>query len=137
MGRSLASENHRRPRIRSVVDQVYDALLERVLTPDIPHGTRLRQGVLAEEMGLSRTPLREFDLGDMRHAWTARLTPRAGRRGHCGRFRGQPRVPSCARRRLALPHSTRFAERLWVSRIGPWIYSAQAADAPGDGRVGQ
>ncbi len=59
MSQSLTSDDSGRLRIRSVVDQIYDALLERVLSGDIPRGTRLPQGALAEEMGVSRTPLRE------------------------------------------------------------------------------
>jgi DNA-binding GntR family transcriptional regulator len=169
-----------RLRIRSVVDHVYDALRERILSGDIPRGTRLRQVSLAEEMGVSRTPLREalrrlsaegfvefspnqgatvsqLDLGDMRHAWTARLTlePAAARLAAATadgpaitrmrraveqqRAAADDRAASFAANRefhLALvaasgnPHLTRFSEMLWVSRIGAPIFSAQAADAP-------
>src|SRR5690348_10920048 len=176
------SPNSGRLRIRSVVDQVYDDLRERILSGDIPRGTRLRQVSLAEELGVSRTPLREalrrlsaegfvefspnqgatvsqLDLGDMRNAWTARLTlePAAARLAaeHADlpaiarmrqaverqRDAGGDRVAGFAANRefhLALvaatgnPHLTRFAEMLWVARIGAPIYSAQAADAPGE-----
>ena len=111
---------------------------------------------------MSRTPLREFDLGDMRHAWTARLTldPAAARLAAANadaaavtrmrravqlqRSSAEDSAAGFAANRefhLALvaasryPHSTRFAEMLWVSRIGPWISSAQAADAPGETAV--
>jgi DNA-binding GntR family transcriptional regulator len=182
MSQSLTSGDSGRLRIRSVVEQVYDALLERVLSGDIPRGARLPQGALAEEMGVSRTPLREalrrlsaegfvefspnqgatvsqLDLGDMRHAWTARLTlePAAARLAAANadaadvarmrravqqqRLSADDRAAGFAANRefhLTLvaasgnPHLTRFAEMLWVSRIGAWIYSAQAADAPGE-----
>jgi DNA-binding GntR family transcriptional regulator len=182
MSQSLTADDSGRLRIRSVVDQVYDALLQRVLSGDIPPGTRLSQGALAEEMGVSRTPLREalrrlsvegfvefstnqgatvsqFDLGDMRHAWTARLTlePAAARLAAANadpaditrmrhavqqqRLSAEDRAAGYAANRefhLALvaasrnPHLTRFSEMLWVSRIGAWIFSAQAADAPGE-----
>jgi DNA-binding GntR family transcriptional regulator len=45
--------------IESVVDQVYAALRERILAGELPRGARLRQEALAEELGVSRTPLRE------------------------------------------------------------------------------
>ncbi len=171
-----------RLRIRSVVDHVYDDLRERILSGDIPRGTRLRQVSLAEELGVSRTPLREalrrlsaegfvefsrnqgatvsqLDLGDLRHAWTARLTlePAAARLAaeHAAppavarmrqaverqRAAGDDRAAGFAANRefhVALvaasgnPHLTRFAEMLWVSRIGAPIYGAQAAGAPGE-----
>lgn len=42
-----------------MVEQTCDILRERIRTGEIPPGTRLRQEVLAEELGISRTPLRE------------------------------------------------------------------------------
>lgn len=45
--------------IQSVVDRVYVALRVRILDGDFPRGARLRQEALAEELGVSRTPLRE------------------------------------------------------------------------------
>jgi len=45
--------------IQSVVDQVYDAVRARILSGDLPRGSRLRQAALADELGVSRTPLRE------------------------------------------------------------------------------
>jgi DNA-binding GntR family transcriptional regulator len=45
--------------IESVVDQVYAVLRRRILDGDLGRGTRLRQEALAEELGVSRTPLRE------------------------------------------------------------------------------
>lgn len=45
--------------IRSVADQVYNVLLQRIVAGDLPPRTHLRQEALAEELGVSRTPLRE------------------------------------------------------------------------------
>jgi DNA-binding GntR family transcriptional regulator len=87
--------------IRSVVDFVHAALLERIVAGELAPGARLRQEALAEELGVSRTPLREAlvrlsseglveftpnrgatvagrDLSDMRQAWLARLVIEPG-----------------------------------------------------------
>jgi DNA-binding GntR family transcriptional regulator len=84
-------------RIESVVDQVYAAVRARILSGELPGGSRLLQTSLADELGVSRTPLREAlrrlsteglvvleanrgatvagrDLDDMWQAWRARLT---------------------------------------------------------------
>jgi DNA-binding GntR family transcriptional regulator len=164
--------------IQSVVDHVYASLRERILAGDLRRGTRLRQASLAEELGVSRTPLREalrrlateglvefspnrgatvseLDFGDMSHAWAARvaLEPGAARLAAerrdpqaIARLRRavelqrralHDREPSYAANRefhLALaaasgnPHLTRFAEMLWVPRIGVPIYEAQAVE---------
>jgi DNA-binding GntR family transcriptional regulator len=45
--------------IESVVDQVYSVVRDRILSGELPRGTRLRQEALAAELGISRTPLRE------------------------------------------------------------------------------
>ncbi len=42
-----------------MVEQACEILRERIRLGEIPPGTRLRQEVLAEELGISRTPLRE------------------------------------------------------------------------------
>lgn len=168
-------------RIQSVVDHVYAALRERILAGELARGTRLRQASLADELGVSRTPLREalrrlsteglvefspnrgatvseLDFGDMRHAWSARvaLEPGAARLAaerqdpasiaamraaiEMQRRAGGDRIESFAANRafhLALaaasgnPHLTRFAEMLWVPRIGVPIYQAQAAEPAG------
>jgi DNA-binding GntR family transcriptional regulator len=167
--------------IQSVVDHVYSALRERILSGDLPRGTKLRQASLADELGVSRTPLREalrrlsteglvefspnrgatvseLDFGDMRHAWSARvaLEPGAARlaaerrdAGAIAAMRGaiaqqraaaEDKAGSFAANRafhIALatasgnPHLTRFAEMLWVPRIGVPIYQAQAAEPAG------
>lgn len=44
---------------RALVDQLATNLQARVLSGDIPSGTRLRQSALAAEFGVSRTPIRE------------------------------------------------------------------------------
>lgn len=87
--------------IRSVVDQVHEELLQRIVAGELPPGCRLRQEALAEELGVSRTPLREAlarlvseglvdfapnrgatvarrDFGDMEQAWRARLVLEPG-----------------------------------------------------------
>lgn len=83
--------------IQSVVDQVYVAVRSRILSGELTGGSRLLQASLADELGVSRTPLREalrrlsteglvaleanrgatvalHSLDDMLHAWRARLT---------------------------------------------------------------
>jgi DNA-binding GntR family transcriptional regulator len=87
--------------IRSVVDRVHEELLERIVAGELPPGARLRQEALAEELGVSRTPLREAlarlvseglvefapnrgatvaerDFSDMEQAWRARLVIEPG-----------------------------------------------------------
>ena len=176
-----ANSPNGRLEIQSVVDHVYTALRERILSGDLPRASKLRQVSLAEEMGVSRTPLREalrrlaaeglvdfspnrgatvseLDFGDMRHAWAARvaLEPGAARlaaerrdpdgmaamraaiadQRSAGGVRGQSFSANRAFH-LALaaasgnPHLTRFAEMLWVPRIGVPIYAAQAAEPAG------
>jgi DNA-binding GntR family transcriptional regulator len=176
-----ANSPNGRLEIQSVVDHVYTALRERILSGDLPRASKLRQVSLAEEMGVSRTPLREalrrlaaeglvdfspnrgatvseLDFGDMRHAWAARVALEPG----AARLAAERRDPdgiaamreaiadqrSAAGERgqsfsanrafhLALatasgnPHLTRFAEMLWVPRIGVPIYQAQAAEPAG------
>ena len=87
--------------IRSVVDDVHSALLERIVAGELAPGARLRQEALADELGVSRTPLREAlvrlaseglveftpnrgatvarrDFSDMQQAWRARLVIEPG-----------------------------------------------------------
>jgi DNA-binding GntR family transcriptional regulator len=45
--------------IESVVDQVYEAIRERITSGSLPRGERIHQEDLAEELGVSRTPVRE------------------------------------------------------------------------------
>jgi DNA-binding GntR family transcriptional regulator len=170
-----------RLQIQSVVDHVYTALRERILSGELPRATKLRQATLADELGVSRTPLREalrrlsaeglvefepnrgatvseLDFGDMRHAWAARVALEPG----AARLAAERRDPDgiaamrdaiAAQRRAAAdkgesfaanrafhlalaaasgnPHLTRFAEMLWVPRIGVPIYQAQAAEPAG------
>src|SRR3954454_17732051 len=44
---------------RALVDKLAAQLQARVLSGEFPSGTRLRQETLAEEFGVSRTPVRE------------------------------------------------------------------------------
>ena len=185
--RNVCKDHERRSRpsrplqIQSVVDHVYSALRERILSGDLPRGTKLRQASLAEELGVSRTPLREalrrlsteglvefspnrgatvseLDFGDMRHAWSARVALEPGaarlaaerrdpdaiaamrdavelqrqrRRRRHGQLRGQPAFHLALAAASGNPHLTRFAEMLWVPRIGVPIYQAQAAEPRG------
>jgi DNA-binding GntR family transcriptional regulator len=103
--------------IRSVVDQVHGALLERIVAGELPPGSRLRQEALAEELGVSRTPLREAlvrlaseglveftpnrgatvaarDFTDMEQAWCARLVIEPG----AARLAAERRDPDAVRR---------------------------------------
>jgi DNA-binding GntR family transcriptional regulator len=45
--------------VSPLVDRLAGAIQTRVLSGDVPVGTRLRQEALAEEFGVSRTPVRE------------------------------------------------------------------------------
>lgn len=45
--------------IASVVDQVYAAIRQRIADGSLPRGARVHQEGLAEELGVSRTPVRE------------------------------------------------------------------------------
>jgi DNA-binding GntR family transcriptional regulator len=87
--------------IASVVDQVYDAIRDRITNGSLPRGARVHQEDLAEELGVSRTPVREalrrlaaeglvemrtnrgarvadIDQGGMRGAYDARLVVEPG-----------------------------------------------------------
>jgi DNA-binding GntR family transcriptional regulator len=63
----------------SVADRVYAALRERILSGDIPHHARLHQEQLSEELGVSRTPLREA-LGRLAADGLVELLPQRGAR---------------------------------------------------------
>src|SRR5437667_6981136 len=103
--------------IQSVVDQVYAAVRSRILSGELAAGSRLRQTSLADELGVSRTPLREalrrlsteglvvletnrgatvakHDLSDMLHAWRARLALEPA----AARLAAQVRVPEALER---------------------------------------
>jgi DNA-binding GntR family transcriptional regulator len=87
--------------IASVVDQVYEAICERITSGSLARGARVHQEDLAEELGVSRTPVREalrrlaaeglvemrtnrgarvadIDQGGMRGAYDARLVVEPG-----------------------------------------------------------
>jgi DNA-binding GntR family transcriptional regulator len=97
--------------VESLVDRVHGILRARIVQGDLACGTRLRQAALAEELGISRTPLREAlrllaaeglvelqpqrgamvaDLSphDMEAAWEARLAVEPGAARLAGRRRG-------------------------------------------------
>jgi DNA-binding GntR family transcriptional regulator len=103
--------------IRSVVDQVHAELLERIVAGELPPGSRLRQEALADELGVSRTPLREAlarlvseglvefvpnrgatvasrDFTDMENAWRARLVIEPG----AARLAAERREPAAIER---------------------------------------
>lgn len=103
--------------IKSVVDQVHGELLERIVAGELPPGSRLRQEALAEELGVSRTPLREAlarlvseglvefvpnrgatvasrDFSDMEEAWRARLVIEPG----AARLAAERRDPAAVER---------------------------------------
>jgi DNA-binding GntR family transcriptional regulator len=161
--------------IASVVDQVYLALRERIVSGALSRGSRVHQEEVASELGVSRTPVREalrrlaaeglvemhtnrgarvadIDRGGMRAAYEARLVlePGAARLAAAR----QPPEPlarmaaAIAEQRRALRSVSRsfeanrafhlaliaaagnefllrFAELLWVARIGAAIYERQ------------
>jgi DNA-binding GntR family transcriptional regulator len=103
--------------IRSVVDQVHAELLERIVAGELSPGSRLRQEALADELGVSRTPLREAlarlvseglvefvpnrgatvasrDFTDMENAWRARLVIEPG----AARLAAERREPAAIER---------------------------------------
>jgi DNA-binding GntR family transcriptional regulator len=105
----------RRIEIKSVVDQVYVAVRERILTGELARGSRLRQEELAAELGVSRTPLREAlrrlaseglvefnpnrgatvsrdDVANFWHAWAARVAIEPG----AARLAARARDPEAA-----------------------------------------
>jgi DNA-binding GntR family transcriptional regulator len=62
---------------RGVVDDLATAIQTRIVTGDIPPGTRLRQEQLAAEYQLSRTPIREA-LRKLQAEGTVELVPNQG-----------------------------------------------------------
>src|SRR2546421_10358558 len=118
--------------IQSVVDQVYAVVRARILSGELPGGSRLPQNSLAEELGVSRTPLREalrrlsteglvvleanrgatvaqHGLSDMLHAWRARLVLEPA----AARLAAEVRAPDALERmRLAVAPPPRVADRV-------------------------
>src|SRR5436305_9810370 len=85
----------------SIVDRVYESVRSRILDGTLERGSRLRQEELADELGVSRTPLREAlrrlaseglvdfnpnrgatvsrdDVANFWHAWAARVAIEPG-----------------------------------------------------------
>jgi DNA-binding GntR family transcriptional regulator len=110
--------------IETVVDRVYASLRGRIIDGELGRGTRLRQEALADELGVSRTPLREalrrlaaeglvefhpnrgaqvcdLTIDDVRRAYEARLVlePGAARLAALGRPAGDLLTMSEAIRR--------------------------------------
>jgi DNA-binding GntR family transcriptional regulator len=63
----------------ALVDRLAAAIQARVLSGEFPSGSRLRQETLAEEFGVSRTPVREA-LRKLQAAGIVQLEPRRGAR---------------------------------------------------------
>jgi DNA-binding GntR family transcriptional regulator len=113
--------------IASVVDQVYVAIRDRITSGSLPRGARVHQEDLAEELGVSRTPVREalrrlaaeglvemrtnrgarvadIDQGGMRGAYDARLVVEPG----AARLAARRRLPEpLARMRAAVASQRR------------------------------
>lgn len=104
--------------VQSATQVVYQTLLKAILSGELEAGRFLQQAQLAEQLGVSRTPLREalmqlasvglveiepnrgakvtgLDFGNMRHAWMARVF-----------------VESGAAREAARSHDTAAVERM-------------------------
>jgi len=113
--------------IASVVDQVYVAIRDRITSGSLPRGARVHQEDLAEELGVSRTPVREalrrlaaeglvemrtnrgarvadIDQGGMRGAYDTRLVVEPG----AARLAARRRLPEpLARMRAAVASQRR------------------------------
>jgi DNA-binding GntR family transcriptional regulator len=170
---------------------VYAALRERILAGDVPHHARLHQEQLSEELGVSRTPLREAlgrlaadglvemlpqrgarvaDIGpaDMEAAYAARLVIEPAAAAQAAKRRPEAEIEAMRRaiadhrasadvhaafaanrafhmavvRASENPFLVRFAEQLWVTRLGLRVYEQQreppefiAADADWHERI--
>jgi DNA-binding GntR family transcriptional regulator len=159
--------------VASVADRVYGALREQILAGEMAAGERLHQEALSEQLGVSRTPLREalgrlaaeglVELLPQRRARVAELRPEDVRAAYEARLVLEPGAAALAARRAAdvevlrdatarmraagedvgeafaanrdfhlavvaaaeNPYLLRFAETLWVRRVGLTIYSEQ------------
>ena len=96
---------------RALVDKLAATLQARVLSGELPSGTRLRQEALAEEFGVSRTPIREAlrklqasGLVELRHnrgAFVRGLSPREIRDAYEVRAELESLAAELAARRLS------------------------------------
>jgi DNA-binding GntR family transcriptional regulator len=123
--------------VESVVDQVYAAVRARILDGDLARGTKLRQEALAEELGVSRTPLREalrrlaaeglVEFHPNRGAQVAHLRPEAVRAAYEARLVFEPGAARLAAQRQ--PREELDAMRLAVQaeRAGGEPRNAYAA----------
>lgn len=92
-----------------MVERVYAALRERILTGELPHDARLHQADLAAELGVSRTPVREalgrlaadglVELLPNRGARVADITPQDMRAAYEARLVVEPAAAALAARR--------------------------------------
>jgi DNA-binding GntR family transcriptional regulator len=122
VGRASARADAAPLAIASVVDQVYAAIRDRIIHGSLERGARIHQEDLAEDLGVSRTPVREalrrlaaeglvemrtnrgarvadVGAGDMLAAYTARLVIEPG----AARLAGAERLPApLARMRAAV-----------------------------------
>ena len=55
MKTALAAE----PSVSTLASRIYESLLQRILDGEFAPGARLEENVLAEQFGVSRTPVRE------------------------------------------------------------------------------
>ncbi len=89
----------------SIVDRVYDALRARILDGSVAPGARLRQEALADELGVSRTPLREA----LRRLASEGLVELEANRG--------ARVPALTRADLMAAYDARLAIEPGAARL--------------------
>lgn len=126
-----------RLRIESVVDQVYAVVRRRILDGDLPGGARLRQEALADELGVSRTPLREalrrlaaeglVEFHPNRGAQVVELTEDAMRSAYEARLVLEPAAARLAARRRPRAELAAMREAIDAEREAPDAQSAYRA----------
>jgi DNA-binding GntR family transcriptional regulator len=138
------------PRIderRALVDQLAAALRARVLSGDLPSGTRLRQEALAIEFGVSRTPVREalrqlqasglVDLEPNRGARVRRLSPREIRDAYEVRaeLEGLAAALAAARIRHSQLDQLRKAQSEFKRALARTVASRARGSDPSEGEI--
>ena len=106
---SAVAASDDRLEVVSVADRAYAALRERILSGDLHHHAKLHQEELAEELGVSRTPVREalgrlaadglVELLPNRGARVADITPEDMRSSYEARLVIEPAAAALAARR--------------------------------------